>query len=83
MLSNLALSESGFLFDARTGNTYSLNPTGTQILRALIDGVGREDLPARMAEIFETEPAVVARDIEQFLLHIKELGLLAEAEEES
>jgi len=82
MFSNLALSENGFLFDARTGNTYSLNKTGTHILRALIDGVDVNDLPARLEQSFETDPAVLSRDLEQFLFRLKDLGVLRAEEEE-
>ena len=33
MYENLALSENGFLFDALTGNTFSLNKSGSFLLR--------------------------------------------------
>ena len=82
MFSNLALSENGFLFDARTGSTYSLNRTGTYILRALIDGVDTGGLPASLEQTFEMDPAVSARDIEQFLFRLKDLGVLRDEEEE-
>ncbi|MBW2700429.1 MAG: HPr-rel-A system PqqD family peptide chaperone [Deltaproteobacteria bacterium] len=81
MYSNLALSENGFLFDSRTGSTYSLNRTGTHILRALIDGVSVEDLPAKLESTFEMDPAVCDRDIEQFLFRLKDLGFIREEDE--
>jgi hypothetical protein len=40
-LSNLALSPTGFVFDPRTGATYTVNPTGRAVLEALRDGGGR------------------------------------------
>ena len=82
MYDYLALSENGFLFDARTGNTYSLNRTGTFILRALIDGVDEGELPARLEQTFEADPAVLGRDLEQFLFRLKDLGVLRDEEEE-
>ena len=77
MLDNLALSESGFLFDARTGLTYTLSKTGTFLLRALIDGQDAEALPGRLVATFDVEPPVARRDVEQFLFRLKDIGVLA------
>ncbi len=79
-LRNLALSESGFLFDPSTGFTYSLNPTGAFILRQLIAGAPPEGIPARLTEEFATEADVAARDLDQFLLLLRELGLWSDAD---
>lgn len=76
MLEHLALSESGFLFDARTGLTYTLSKTGTFLLRALIDGQDAEALPAALAATFDVEPPIARRDVDQFLFRLNDLGLL-------
>jgi hypothetical protein len=78
MLEHLALSESGFLFDARTGSTYSLNRTGTFVLRELISGTAVEKLPERLHEAFEVDADTAARDVEQLLFRLKFLGVLPE-----
>lgn len=74
-LANLALSESGFLFDATTGHTYSLNATGSHVLRCLIEGARAEKLGALVAERFATDEETATRDAEQFLLQLGEMGL--------
>lgn len=76
MLQNLALSESGFLFDAHTGSTFSLNKTGTFLLRAMIDGTAPEDLKALLFDQYEVDADTAERDIDQFLFRLKDLGLL-------
>jgi PqqD family protein of HPr-rel-A system len=76
MLDHLALSESGFLFDARTGLTYTLSRTGTFLLRSLIDGADAETLPERLVASYDVEPLVARRDIEQFLFRLSDIGVL-------
>ena len=80
MLDNLALSDNGFLFDTRSGSTYSLSRTGTFLLKALIGGTAPEALPERLGEHFDVDPTMAARDVDQFLFRLRDLGLLGEEE---
>ncbi|MCP4662868.1 MAG: HPr-rel-A system PqqD family peptide chaperone [bacterium] len=73
---DLALSESGFLFDPRTGSTYSLNPTGTLLLRDLIDGISPDRLIERLLATFRVDSETAARDVERFLFRLRGLGLM-------
>ena len=83
MYDNLALSENGFLFDTQTGVTYSLNATGTFLLRELIDGTDFSELTLKLTEKFDVNNNVAERDLEQFLFRLKDLGLLQPESEES
>ena len=78
MLDNLALSESGFLFDTRTGATFSLSKTGTFLLKALIDGATPVSLPERLMETYDVDRVTAGRDVEQFMFRLKDLGLFGE-----
>jgi len=83
MYENLALSENGFLFDARTGNTFSLNKTGSFLLREMINGASPEELVDRMIEKFDVDFKVASRDVEQFLFRLKDLKVTEEDEDYS
>ena len=78
MFENLALSENGFLFDGRTGNTYSLNRTGVFLLKKLMAGAEPEQLSKLLEEAFEVDEANARRDVEQFLFRLKDLGVTDE-----
>ncbi len=78
-LSELALSESGFVFDPRSGATFSVNPTGLVLLRALQAGTPREALAAALrGRCLGAEAADVERDVEDFLRLLTHEGLLEE-----
>lgn len=76
-LRNLAVSDTGFLFDPVTGLTFSVNATGRAILDLLKQGRDAEGVKAGLAERFETgEGDDLDRDVREFLLLLREQGIL-------
>ena len=73
---NLALSESGFLFDAVSGDTYTLNNTGKLVLRELMGGTDEETIVGRVMENFDVGAETARRDTERFIHHLKEMKLV-------
>ncbi len=80
MLQNLAVSDSGFLFDARSGRTFTLSATGTFLLRSLIGGAPPEGLAERLVGAFDLDLELARRDSEQFLLRLRDLRLFGHDE---
>lgn len=52
---NLAISDTGFVFDSGNGESYSVNPVGLEIIRLLNEGLSDEDLKAHMLEKYEVD----------------------------
>lgn len=74
-LRDLAVSESGFVFDPYTGHTFSLNGTGRVVLEALRGGASVDQIVADLREGFAVEPGTdLARDVREFLLLAREQG---------
>lgn len=72
-LKDLAVNESGFVFDPYSGASFSTNATGLQILSALKNGEPRDAIAALlhdMFEVFENEDDV-DRDIDEFVQLLK------------
>ena len=76
-LRDLALSDSGFVFDPLTGHTFTVNLTGQLALRCLKDGLGLEETARRLAEEFETDKDTdPGRDVQDFVQQLRDCGLL-------
>ena len=75
-LSHLALSDNGFLFDSTTGHTFSLNQTGTFILKKLIEGLTRKQIRTAMTEEYKASEEIVSNDLDQFFHFLSELGII-------
>lgn len=78
MFQHLALSDNGFLFDTRSGRTFSLSSTGTFLLQALMTGAEMASLPERLMARFEVDATTAGRDCEQFMFRLRDLGLTPE-----
>jgi hypothetical protein len=53
-LSTLAISDSGFVFDPRTGHSYTVNASGLTVLRDLKKGLPLSRVLEHIGEIYDT-----------------------------
>jgi len=76
-LKDLALSDSGFLFDPYSGVTYTTNAAGLVILRGLQQGWNRSAIVAALHDRFAVgEREDARRDLDEFLQLLRQHGLL-------
>jgi len=76
-LKDLAVSDSGFVFDPHTGSTFSINATGLAIVEGLKQDLGREALIALLRERFETLDEDLPRDVDEFMGLLRQQNLIA------
>jgi len=76
-LKELAVSDTGFVFDPYSGLTFSVNETGRFILQHLKQGEGADAVAAALRDTFELggrdDPS---RDVHEFILMLREQQLL-------
>ncbi|MFY9260350.1 MAG: PqqD family protein [Gallionella sp.] len=66
LLTRLALSDSGFVFDPVTGNSFTVNTSGLSILRLLQKTEDWRDIINTLQEEFEVSYSVAERDVLEF-----------------
>lgn len=76
-LRELAISDTGFVFDPRTGATFTVNETGLIVLQALREGATREKIVERLAERFDRPRDDLAEDISDFVQLLRQHALLS------
>jgi hypothetical protein len=76
---NIALSDSGFLFDPSTGDSYSLNPIGLEVLRMLKAGKDKASVLTYLLETYQTDAVTAEKDYDDFLRMLEQFHL-AEAQ---
>jgi hypothetical protein len=72
----LAVSETGFVFDPRTGHSYTANATALCLLEVLKQGLGLDAAAAELRTRFDVGAAEVAHDVHEFARLLREQGLL-------
>jgi hypothetical protein len=74
----LRLNHGGYLFDGATAETYTLNPTGDCIVRALLDGREPARLWCDLVAQFDVSEQRARRDVRGFLTQLRQWRLLIE-----
>jgi PqqD family protein of HPr-rel-A system len=74
-LKNLALSDTGFVFDPTTGNTYTLNETALAIVRLLKQDKTKEEILQSITTEYEVDAHEIERDYSDMIIQLTELGL--------
>jgi hypothetical protein len=73
---NIALSETGFLFHAATGDSYSVNPVGLKILELIRKGEDAEGIIGGLTAEFDVTPAQAEEDLDDYIQFLKQLKII-------
>jgi hypothetical protein len=73
---NIALSESGFIFDPSTGDSFSVNGTGLKILEYLKSGAEEAEIVDILSELFVADKKLIREDLDDFINHLKQLKMI-------
>ena len=76
-LKDLAVSDTGFLFDPLSGATFTVNSTGRTILEGLKAGAGRDEIAVLLEQSFQQgDDADLQRDVDEFVHMLRQNDLL-------
>jgi len=78
---NIAISETGFVFNPTTGDSYSINQVGRKILGHLSENKSTEEITSLMTEMYDIEPASFEKYLFDFLSMLRQFELLDEENE--
>lgn len=75
-LKDIAISESGFLFDPYSGSTFNTNETGRRILQLLKEGKDMDAIQFEIRNQFKVGEEDLRSDIYEFIHLLTDAGLL-------
>jgi hypothetical protein len=73
---NVAVSDSGFVFNPTTGESFSVNPIGTEIIQLMKQGKSQKQITEDLLENYNTETDIIEKDIFEFYEMLKQYSLL-------
>jgi len=73
---NIATSESGFIFNPATGDSFSANTIAADILSEMKGGKGEQEIKAGILARYEVKPEQLDRDWDDWMVQLKEANLL-------
>lgn len=76
---NLALSETGFLFNPGNGDSFSLNPIALEVVEMLKAGKDEAAIRAALFAAYAVDADTLEKDLYDFLNRLRQYKLLHEA----
>ena len=73
---NIAVSESGFLFDPNSGESFSVNSTGKEILKLLTEGIHLDNIEKSILEKYDIDVASFNRYMDDFVHTLRRFNLI-------
>jgi PqqD family protein of HPr-rel-A system len=77
---NIAVSETGFVFDPTSGESYSINREGQEIIAMLKDGKDPKEISETMCAGYEIDPASFEKYFYDFIGMLRQFQLIEEDE---
>jgi hypothetical protein len=72
---NIAISDSGLLFNPATGESFSVNPIGLEIINLMRQGKNDEEISKTIISAYSTDLPVIERDLHDFIHMLKQYQL--------
>lgn len=73
---NIATSDEGFLFNPTTGDSFSTNKIGAEIINLLKQDLSVQDIIVELADSYDVDTLLLERDLEEFTALLKEHSIL-------
>ena len=77
---SIAISDSGFVFDASTGDSYTLNPVGAEILDLIRGGRQESDITRLIIDKYDVDQSTVERYLYDFLFTLRQFHIIEDHE---
>ncbi len=73
---NVAISDSGFIFNPDTGESFSANPIGLEMLEMLRNGREYEEIRKDILDKYKSDKDTVEKDYHDFITMLKQYNLI-------
>ena len=73
---NIAISDTGFIFNPETGESFSLNASGKEIMSLMKEGKSYKDIKKYMLDTYDTDESSFERDFDDFKILLKMHNLI-------
>jgi hypothetical protein len=73
---NIAISDSGFIFNPDTGESFTANPIGLEVLDYLKEGLEYERIKKQILEKYNSDKDTIEKDYHDFINMLNQFNLL-------
>jgi len=73
---NIAISDEGFLFNPTTGDSFSTNGIGADIVLLMKKDVSLSEVVDTICSKYDVDKTLFERDLEEYMLQLKDYSIL-------
>jgi hypothetical protein len=73
---NLAVSETGFIFNPTSGDSFTANEIGADILNLMKDDKSLADIKTALLEKYDVEPNQLEKDVDDYIVLLRDNNLI-------
>ena len=73
---NIAISETGFVFDPSSGDSFSLNPIGLEIINLIKENCTKKKMMEVIVKNYEVETTALEKDLYDFFNMLSKLKII-------
>lgn len=73
---NIASSETGFLFNPGTGDSFSANPVATDILQWMKENKSTSEIQQAIMDKYQVDKTQLLKDWDDFMIQLRDNNLL-------
>ena len=73
---NLAVSETGFIFNPTSGDSFTANEIGADILNLLKEDKSIEDIKSSLIDKYDVDASQLEKDVEDFIVLLRDNNLI-------
>lgn len=78
---NIAVSDSGFVFNSTTGESFAVNPIGGEIIEMLKQDKSVDEIYLNIAERYNADNVTIEKDVSDFIDLLKNYSLIDKQDE--
>jgi hypothetical protein len=75
---NIALSENGFVFNPTTGDSFTMNNTGKEVLTLIKEGKNIDQIADMITEKYDVDRIILERYLDDFMNDLRANSLMEE-----
>ncbi len=76
LLEEIAISDSGFLFIPSTGESFTLNEIGKEIIKLVQNGMTEEEIKNHLLEEYDITAKDLQKDFDDFVQQLKSFKII-------
>lgn len=73
---NLAVSETGFIFNPTSGDSFTANEIGADILNLLKEDKSIEEIKSSLIDKYDVDASQLEKDVEDFIVLLRDNNLI-------